>query len=293
MNWWKCLKGRVKLNEPLRTHTTFGIGGSAKFFIEPRNEEDLKSLLNILKRYNISFLVMGAGSNILVCDKGVGGVVLRLSSPYFKKIKIRDNHIEAGAGASLGSVINQAKEHGLSGLEFLVAIPGTMGGALTMNAGAWDRNIGDLVETVRIMDYNGNIVTLNKNDIKFGYRASSLTRYIILSSCIKLIKRKKSTVKNRIKKYLDLKRSRQDLSVGSAGCIFKNPKGHSAGRLIDLCGLKGKRIGGAFISEKHANFIINRGNAKSRDILKLVALVKKRVKHKFNIILEPEIKIWR
>lgn len=292
MNWWTDLKGKVRHRELLKHHTTFRIGGSAKYFIEPKDVDDLKLLLHLLKRYKINFLVIGEGSNILASDKGVDGVVLRLSSPDFKKIIIRENRVEVGAGYLLNKLISQAKKHGLSGPEFLVGIPATVGGALMMNAGAWGKSIADLVEKVNVMDYNSKIRTLNKKKIRFGYRRSGLEKYIILSVHLKLKKENKALIQNRIKEYFHKRLAAQDLSRPSAGCIFKNPAGDSAGRLIDLCGLKGKKIGSAFVSCKHANFILNLGKARTRDVLKLMALIKKEVKKKFNVTLKPEIKLW-
>lgn len=293
MNWWKNLKGKVKLKEPLKDYTTFKIGGRAKYFVEPKDLDDLKLLFNLVKRYKIPILVIGAGSNILISDKGIDGIVLRLNSPYFKRLIVKDNRLEVGAGCLLNKVILKAKKEGLSGMEELVGIPGSIGGALAMNAGTRDKNIADLVENVTIMDYNGKIKTLDKKDIRFGYRSCGLSRYIILNTCIRLVKKNKKEIQNRINNYLKYRKSQQDLSKASAGCVFKNPPQGLAGKLIDLCGLKGKRIGGAAVSKRHANFIVNLGQAKAQDVIKLMALVKKEVKNRFKINLEPEIKIWR
>lgn len=293
MNWWKGLKGKIRFSEPLKAHTTFGIGGPAEFFIEPKDIKDLKSLLSLRKRYKLPLLLMGAGSNILPSDKGVKGIVLRLSSPYFKQIVFRNNSVEAGSGVILSKMINLAKGRGLSGLEFMAGMPGTVAGALVMNAGISGRNIADLVEKVAVMDYNGNIRVRRKDEIKFGYRKSNLDKYIILSSALRLTKKNKKKIEEEILEHINRRRLTQDLSSPSAGCVFKNPGGDSAGRLIDLCGLKGKTIGRAAISKKHANFVINRGGAQAQDVLKLMDLAKRRVKRKFGIMLHPEIKIWQ
>lgn len=293
MNWWKDLKIKIKLQEPMKEHTFFKIGGPAKYFVEPKDGPELKSLLSSIKRYNMPLLVIGGGSNILVNDKGLRAIVLCLNSPIFKKISFQGNHVFVASGASLSQVLRLAQKQGLSGLEFLSGIPGRVGGALAMNAGIPEKNIGDLVEEVSVIDYNGNIKNLNKKEIKFGYRTSNFSKYIILSARLRLIKKDKQEIKNRIKRYLNHRKLTQDLSWSSAGCIFKNPKGVSAGKLIDLCGLKGKRIGGACISRIHANFILNLGHARARDVLKLMDLAKKEVKKKFNVSLEPEIKIWK
>lgn len=295
MNWRKDLKIKIKFQELMQDHTTFKIGGPAKYFVEPKDIQELKLLLKSVKRYNIPISVIGAGSNILINDNGVRAMVLRLNSPIFKKIFFHNNRLSAASGVVLSQVLKLTQKQGLSGVEFLAGIPGTVGGALAMNAGISEKtkNIGSLVESVKVMDYNGKIKILNKKDIKFGYRKSNLSKYIILSALLKLRKRDKREIKNEIKRYFNYRKETQDLSRASAGCIFKNPKGNQAGRLIDLSGLKGKRIGDASISRIHANFILNLGNATAKDVLKLMDLVKKEVKKKFNVTLEPEIKIWQ
>lgn len=293
MSWRRNLKGKIRLEEPLKKHTTFKIGGPARFFIEPHDIADLKLLITAAKKYKIAILVIGSGSNILINDKGVAGMVLKLNSASFRRIFIKRNCLEAGSGATLRQLIQVAAERALSGAQFLAGIPGTVGGALAMNAGAWGKNIGDLVQKATVMDYNGNIKVLSKKDMRFEYRKSSLSKFIILSACIKLAKKNKKEIKDNINKYLKYRRNTQAASLPNAGCIFKNPPGKSAGRLIDLCGLKGKRIGNASVSVRHANFILNRDNASSSDVLKLMELIKKKVKDKFNITLEPEIRIWQ
>ncbi|TRZ96389.1 UDP-N-acetylmuramate dehydrogenase [bacterium] len=294
MNWWKDLKGKVRQGELLKRHTTFKIGGPAKLFIEPLDRDDLKSLLTLKKRYKIPLLLIGAGSNILVSSKVINAVVVRLSSPFFKKISFCGNILEAGSGTLLRDAILAAARRGLSGGEFLAGIPGTLGGALVMNAGMGnsDFSIGDLVESIEAMDYHGKVIRLTKKDIKFGYRCSNLTKYIILSVRLRLARRTKRQAMGKIKEYWLCRRLVQDLSSPNAGCIFKNPPGYSAGRLIDSCGLKGRKAGGARISLKHANFILNDHQADSADVLRLMQLVGKQVKAKFKVNLEPEIKVW-
>ena len=302
MKLWKPLKGRVKLNEPLDKHTTFRVGGAADFFIQPKDEPDLKLLLSLLKRGRMPFLLIGAGSNLLVSDKGVRAAVISLDSPYFKRIICRGSVLEAGSGAKLRRVIRVAQGSALCGLEFLAGIPGTIGGALAMNAGVLEkspgergkaRTIADLVKDVTVMDLRGNVKTLQKKQIRFSYRKSSLEEYVILSARFKLIKKNKKEIRNSIERYINYRKATQDASWRSAGCVFKNPGHDSAGRLIDLCGLKGKSIGDARVSWAHANFIVNAGRAKAADILKLMTLIRKKVKAKFNVKLEPEIKIWQ
>ncbi len=209
MNWWKSLKGKVKLSEFLNRHTTFKIGGPAEFFIEPRDIDNLKLLLNFVKRYKIPLFIIGAGSNVLIDDKGVNGVVLRLNSPYFRRIIFKNNRAQVGSGIMLNRVVCAALEHGLSKAEFLVGIPGTVGGALVMNAGIWQGNhsIKDLVDNVTVMDYIGNVKTLERKDIKFGYRESSLSKYIVLSACLNLVKKNKKEIRDKIAKYLACRRN--------------------------------------------------------------------------------------
>ena len=293
MNWRKGLKIRIKFQEPMKKHTAFNIGGPAEYFVEPKDTHELKLLLNSVKRCNIPILVIGAGSNILIKDNGLKAIVLRLDSPVFNKVSFCGRHIYAASGVPLSRLIGLAQRKGLSGLEFLTGIPGTLGGALAMNAGISGKNIAELVESVEVMDYKGNIKNLNKRKIKFSYRRSSLTHYIILGARLKLLKKDSREIREEIGRRIDYRRSTQDYSFASAGCIFKNPKGAQAGRLIDLCGLKGKRIGDARISLRHANFILNLGQAKAGDVLRLIKLAREKVKDKFGITLEPEIKIWQ
>lgn len=254
-------------------------------------------MLKRAKRYKIPVLVIGSGSNILVNDKGVDGVVVKLTAPCFRKIRFKSGLLEAGAGGLLSKLVRHTLDLNLSGCEFLSGIPGTVGGALVMNAGVSERvknvSIGNLVENVTAMDYNGNIKILHKRDIEFGYRKSNLSKYIILNARIRLRKKRKQEIRQRIKWYLDYRRSSQELSSPNAGCIFKNPSGLSAGRLIDMCGLKGSHFGDARVSSKHANFIINKGEARAAEVLKLMDYIKVKVKQKFNITLQPEVRIWR
>lgn len=310
MNWQKSLKhikkipcpsdlfngvkGAVKKDEPLSIHTTFKIGGPAEFFAEPLDPDDLRSLVKAARKYKIRLSIIGAGSNLLVSDKGVNGLVIKLNSRKFKKLSFDKNVVMAGAGCSLSQVIKNSQKRGLSDAEFLAGIPGTVGGALVMNAGIPGKNISDLVEDIDIMDYNGNIKNLTANKVKFGYRKSNLSGYIILSASFRLSRNRKAGIQSAIKNYLDNRKDKQELSLPSAGCVFKNHSSMGpAGRLIDLCGLKGRRFGGACVSQKHANFIVNEGNATANDVSALMGIIKEEVKNKFKVILKPEIKIWQ
>jgi UDP-N-acetylmuramate dehydrogenase len=287
------LKAEIRLNEPLKNKTTFKIGGRAKLFIRPRSEKDLKVIIQAAEKFKIPFFVLGAGSNILISERGIQGIVVQLSSPQFRSLKSDNNFLLAGGGVALSELIRFSKMRGLQGAEFLAGIPGTVGGALAMNAGAWGKSISVIVEKVRVMKYDGTIKTLKKNEIRFGYRRSSLANCIILGAVFRFTQEGKAKVDVRIKQFLQMRAASGDYSYPSGGCIFKNPKGYSAGRLIDASGLKGSRIGGACISKKHANFILNRGNASADNVLRLMRKVQKQVYRKFKITLEPEIKIWQ
>ena len=292
MNWWKNLKGKIKRREALSNHTSFGIGGRADFFIEPEDSEDLRLLLKLAGKNKLKLLFIGSGSNILAKDTDIKKIVVHLNSGNFTKVKFENNYCEAGSGVTLLQLIRQVSSRGLGGLEFLAGIPGTVGGAVIMNAGAWGKEIADSLVDISVMDYNGNVRVLVRNKIKFAYRSSGLDKYIILGVRFKLNKATPDQIKNRIDKYLKDRRKNQGFAFPNAGCIFKNSRNNTAGKLIDLCGLKGSKAGGAVISEKHANFILNINKAKASDVLKLMKLVKIKVKRNFKINLEPEIKIW-
>jgi UDP-N-acetylmuramate dehydrogenase len=293
MNSWKRLKVNLRDNEPLSRHTSLRLGGPARYFAEPRNYAELKLLLSEAKRDNIPILIIGSGSNILVSDSGVNAFVIRLARGDFSKIAYSGKSVHSGCGVRINRLLNFFVKSGLTGLEFLSGIPGTVGGALAMNAGAWSRAIGDKLLDVTVMDYSGKVKTLSGNKIKFGYRSSPLSKFIILEGTFKVSPARRSLVRAEIKGYLEKRKITQDLSRPSAGCIFKNPQGLSAGKLIDACGLKGKICGGARISDKHANFILNADKAKARDILRLIKLIQDKVRAEYGIKLEPEVKIWR
>jgi len=292
MKGYKRIRGRVRFAESLARHTSFKIGGPAKYFIEPKDRADLKLVLSLLKKQRIPFSIIGSGSNILVPDKGVDKAILHLGSLYFRRLRIRGSLLEAAAGLPLADLISLSREKGLSGFEFLAGVPGSVGGALVMNAGAWRENIGDLVEKVKVMDYNGRVIVLNKRNIRFGYRKSGLSRYIVLGATLRFLKADRGTVGKKIRENSIRRRASQELGRPSAGSVFINPRDNFAGSLIDSCGLRGTVCRGAMISAKHANFILNRRGASSADVLELMALAKERVKAKFKIDLRPEIKIW-
>jgi UDP-N-acetylmuramate dehydrogenase len=290
MNWQRSLK--IKSKHFLKGETTFKIGGKADFFSEPGNVSELILVLKWARENKLSVFVIGAGSNLLISDKGVKGLVIRLSSPYFKSVSLRGGYLKAGSGRKLSQIIQFAENKSLGGMEFLAGIPGTLGGALAMNAGCWGKSIGGLVREVKVLDRFGSIKIIKGKEIRFGYRKSNLGDYIIISAVLKFKRSSKKAINRKIKEYILKRRDTQDLTFPNAGCIFKNPRSLSAGKLIDLCGLKGKSLGGALISLKHANFILNKGGAKSKDVIELMRLARQKVMSRFRVKLEPEIKIW-
>ena len=297
MAWSKSLKRKAEFSQPLKNLTTFRIGGAARSFYRPKSLSQLKQLVKYLRGREQKILVLGAGSNILVSDRGVDAAVIKLDAPAFGRIKKEGVFVEAGAGKALAQLIAYCRDKGLSGLEFMAGIPGTVGGALAMNAGiAYKGNnpaIGDLVESVKVLDYNSNLKILGRAKFKFGYRSSNLSRYIILSARLKLSPKNKRAVANDVSGFLRRRQAVQDYSRPNAGCVFKNPPGDSAGRLIDACGLKGCRAGGAAVSLRHANFILNADRARCQDVLALIRLIKKEVRNKYGVSLRTEIKIWK
>jgi len=306
----KIIKGKIKQKESLAHHTTLRIGGPAAAWVEPKDLEDLKAVVKFAYDKKISLFCIGAGSNLLVGDKGIDGIIVKLNSPFFKTVeKINKNHIVASGGAHLKDLISFAHGNYLTGCEFLIGIPGSIGGALAMNAGIniyYKRRrrkhyISDIVKEVTVMDFRGRIRTLKNKNISFGYRASSLSHFIVISAKFLLHQATKIDIRREEKRYLNARKSTSNLRYPNAGCVFRNPElnsafklrdySFSAGWFIDQCDLKGKRINDAAISNKHANYIVNRGKAKAKDVLSLIQLVQCTVKNRFNIDLVSEIKI--
>ena len=293
MNWCKGLKARVLLNEPLSKHTSLRIGPEAALWVEPYDREALKSLIKKARAMRQDYLIIGFGSKLLINKKRIP-LAIHLGSADFKKCIVEGNEIIAGAGVASGSLLKAAYENGLGGLEFLNGIPASVAGMISLNAGVgWPKRIeiGPFVEQVEVMDTLGRIKILDNKILKFGYRYSNLRPYIILSARFRLFKKRKKNIKIKMQRFLDYRKRSQDLGYPSAGCIFKNCNGLGSGRLIDLCGLKGKRVGGACISPRHANFIVNTGGATARDILTLMKMAQREVKKKFALDLEPEIEV--
>lgn len=282
----KLGKSRVKEKEPLAKYTTFKIGGPADLLVEVRKEEELIELIKLIKKLKIPWFILGGGSNVLVSDDGFRGVVIKIAN---SKYRISNRKVVAGAGLPLSKLVEEAVRHFLTGLEFAVGIPGTVGGAIRGNAGAWQQAIGDKIKRVKILTPEGEVKWLDKKDCGFDYRQSRFKNSgeIILEAELELEKGEVREIKQKISQNLE-KRKNQP-SQPSAGCIFVNPKPYSAGELIDKAGLKGKRIGDAQISVKHGNFIVNLGKAKAKDVVFLIKLIKETVKKKFGVELEEEI----
>jgi UDP-N-acetylmuramate dehydrogenase len=290
--WPKKLKNRLRLKEPLNIHTTIGVGGDAEVWAEPQDANELALLLEHCKLIKAPYIVIGRGSNLLFSENGFKGVVFSLASGYFSKCKVNNDKIICGAGVALQKLLQVACKEGLSGLEFLAGIPASVGGAVVMNAGSRKKGIGDLVDSITVMNKKGKVEKIKKDRLLFSYRKSNLKKYLILDVELKLRKSTPKAVKKNMDLYVQNKQLTQDTKSKSAGCIFKNPP-HvlSAAEMIEACGLKNTTHGGAQISDKHANYIINRNQATASDVLYLIKMAKTEVKKKFGVSLSPEVKI--
>lgn len=293
MLWPKDLSKKIKTKIKLANLTSFKIGGPAKFFFEPADIKSLQRVLALAWHNGIKVFVLGSGSNVLASDAGVDGLVIRLTAKVFRANHAQGTCIIAGGGLKLSQLILFAQKKGLTGLEFLAGIPGTLGGALAGNAGAWNRSIGKLVKQVYVLDYRGFLRIINYKELKFAYRESNLDKYVIISATLRLRSADRNLIAHKIKDYLLKRRKTQGNRLPNAGCIFKNPKHSFAGALIDKCGLKGKTKGGASVSRVHANFILNSQQARSVDVLSLMDLIERKIKSRFKVKLKPEIKIWK
>ena len=269
----------VQKNVPLSSFSTFGIGGKAKWFYQVKEEKNLIQLVKFCKENNIPYFVLGGGSNVLFSDDSFKGLVIKIDTSDYE---IKGEKIIVKSGVSLSKLVDLAYKNSLSGLEFALSIPGTIGGAVVINASAAGHKMSEIIEKVKILTEEGEIKELSFVDNLFKDKKG-----IILEVVLRLKKQKKEKIKEEMQKALSLRKNQP--TGKSAGCVFKNPLLLSAGKLIEECGLKGKKIGAAQISEKHANFIINLGSAKASDVLKLITYIKEKVKAKFNIDLKLEI----
>jgi UDP-N-acetylmuramate dehydrogenase len=282
------VRGQVRLEEPMSRHTSMKVGGPADALVVPRDLEDLRRLVLGARREGIPLFLLG-GTNLLVKDGGIRGIVVKLTR--FQKAAQEDESLDAEAGISFPKLSQLALKTSLSGLEFACGIPGTLGGAIVMNAGTREGEIADVLESVVVMDLDGNVKTHPKKELGFAYRQSRLPEGIIVGALLKLKTALPEEIRARMDTSLDHRRKTQPLHLPNAGCIFKNPVGDSAGRLIDDLQLKGRRVGHAQVSEKHANFIVNRGKAMAADVLALISVIRQRVKQEKGIDLGLEVKI--
>ncbi|GAA0115099.1 UDP-N-acetylmuramate dehydrogenase [Clostridium senegalense] len=281
----------IEFDSPMKDHITFKVGGPADILVYPTNYEEVISIIKLCKKYESNYFILGNGSNLLVKDGGIRGVVVKFSK--LNSIKVEEDRVIAQSGAKLCDVTSESLKSSLKGFEFACGIPGSIGGATTMNAGAYNGCMADVVESVLVVDKEGNLIKLSKEDLEFGYRQSVVMthNYIVLETTLKLIRHNSEEIKTRIDDLTDKRNSKQPLEYASAGSTFKRPEGHFAGKLIQDAGLKGKSVGGAEVSTKHSGFIINKGNATAKDILDLIALVQKEVKEQFGVDLYPEVRI--
>ena len=284
--------GEVSLNYPLKEHTSFKIGGGAELYVCPNNLMELITVLNILKENDVSYFLLGAGSNLLIGDGGVRGAVIKLGDG-FDYAHAKNDYILAGAGVSLAKLSAEAKNAELTGLEFASGIPGTLGGAIFMNAGAYGGEMKDVITEVSYIDSDGSVKTVSGEECDFGYRKSMFSDggKIIISAKLTLNKGNKEEIIAAMRDLNGRRKEKQPLEYPSAGSTFKRPEGHFAGALIEEAGLKGYTIGGAQVSEKHAGFVINKGDATAKDVMDLIAYVQGVVREKSGVDLEPEVKI--
>lgn len=284
---------KIIFNYPMSRQTSFRVGGPAEGFFRAESLEDLRKMIFFLNSEKIPFMVAGKGSNLLVKDGGVEGVVITLEGSFAEiETTPKGENIRAGSGMTLKSLLDYCTRIGLTGLEFLAGIPGTVGGAVAMNAGAWGKEISEALREIQVLYSNGEIKTVLTPELEFKYRSVSLDPGSIITAAVfELNKDNRADVSNRIKEILKNRKQKHPLNYPSAGSVFKNPPGDFAGRLIEEQGLKGRRVGGAMISDRHANFIVNTGKANAEDIMSLIRLAQEAVKTGTGIELESEIKV--
>lgn len=282
----------VKIDEPMSIHTTFRIGGPAKYFVTPMDTEELSQVVVLCKAEKVPFFMLGHGSNILVSDKGLSCVVIQLYKNY-SRFSIEGDTVKAEAGVMLNRLGQAIKNAGLTGFEFAAGIPGTLGGAVMMNAGAYGGEMKDIVKEVQLMDYDGNLFTKSADEMDFSYRHSIVEDedYIVIGATLKLTEGDPSKIEEKMQELALARKTKQPLEYPSAGSTFKRPEGYFAGKLIMDSGLAGYKVGGAEVSSKHCGFVINSGNADASDVLKLIEDVKNTVYEKFQVELEPEVRI--
>lgn len=292
INKLKAVCTDIVENEPMNRHTTFRIGGAADVFAQPQSAAQVCEIIKLCRDEGIAYMITGNGSNMLISDKGIDGVVIHVG-PKMSAITVDGDTITAQSGILLSRLANTAKEHSLSGLEFASGIPGTLGGAIFMNAGAYGGEMKDVVQSVTYADENGDVHTISGDEADFGYRHSFFSdkKYAILECTMRLTRGDSEQIAALMKDYTRRRNEKQPIDMPSAGSTFKRPEGYFAGRLIEDAGLKGATVGAAQVSEKHAGFIVNTGNATADDVIGLIELVKARVFDNSGVMLEPEVKI--
>lgn len=292
MKLFAGLERIVKTEQPLAAYTWLRIGGPAQYFIEPTDADQLADVLRRCRENEVPVYVLGGGANLVVGDSGVRGAVVRLCGDQFTRASFNRQGLTAGGGANLSRLVLRSVRKALSGMECLTGIPGTVGGAVKMNAGGAFGDIGSIIQAVHLMDVDGVTHTRLRGDLHFGYRTSNVTSRVILGADFQLVEDDPHRVLQQVKQIWIYKKNTQPLSGRNAGCIFKNPRQLSAGALIDKGGLKGRRIGGAHVSDKHANFILADSGTRATDVLKLIDVIRETVYKRFEVYLEPEIEVW-
>jgi len=283
----------VEQNVPLARYTWYRIGGPARWFIRPKSIEDLQESARRCAEWNIRPYILGLGANLLVSDAGVDGAVFRLDAEFWRRVQVRDkNLLEVGAGADMQKLVLRTIRQGLAGVECLAGIPGTIGGGIRMNAGGKFGDIGSIVHSVQLLDSHGNLYTRHKDELVFDYRSTNISAPFILGATLELDEEDPERILRKTKEIWMYKRNTQPLNTKNAGCIFKNPRGLSAGALIDQAGLKGMRVGGAEVSAKHANFIIAHPGCTAEDVHTMIKLIREKVFDRNQIHLESEVRIW-
>ena len=292
MNPFAGLEEAVSENEPLAPHTWYKIGGPARWYVRPRSVEELQEAARRCVENEIPIYVLGLGANLLVGDEGVNGAVFRLDQEHWRRVKTDRTIVEVGAGADIQKLVLKTVRAGLAGIECLAGIPGTIGGGIRMNAGGKFGDLGAVVTKVTVMDAGGTVFDRHKDDLVFEYRSTNIAATFILGATLELDEDDPDRIMRKTKEIWMYKRNTQPLNTKSCGCIFKNPRGLSAGALIDQAGLKGFRVGGAEVSTKHANFIVAHPGARADDVMRLVKVIREKVWEKNQIHLESEVQMW-
>ena len=287
-------KDSILIDEPMSRHTTFRVGGPADFFVTPKAKEEVRDVIRICKEAGMPYYIIGNGSNLLVSDAGYRGVIVQIYKEM-NEVKVEGDLVKAQAGALLSGIAAKALGAELSGFEFASGIPGTIGGACVMNAGAYGGEMKDVLEFVTVLTGEGKIIELGRNELELGYRTSVIAKkgYIVLGAVLKLERGDGEKIKTYMDELKEKRVTKQPLEYPSAGSTFKRPEGYFAGKLIEDAGLRGYRVGDAQVSEKHCGFVVNRGKATCAEVLQLIEEVQKKVKEQFGVQLEPEVRIIR